>query len=84
MFRRLPDIPGYLAAGQRVEVVLQAGNRQYMYHVTETAVIHEGDLQIQESGMSLITLVTCVPRFYYDHRLLVTAELVGVKLLTET
>ena len=36
-------------------------------------------LRLYDSDNSSITLVACVPRLVYDNRLLVTAELVGVK-----
>ena len=52
---------------------------EYLYQVTETEVVHQDDLQLTETDDSTITLVTCVPRMVYDHRMLVTGKLAGVK-----
>ena len=35
---------------------------------------------LYSSDDSIITLVTCYPTLYYDHRVLVTAELVGFRV----
>ena len=82
VFQRLPDIPRYLKEGQEVHVILQSSDRQYLYRVKRTEVVHEDNLRLYKSQEPVITLVACVPRWYYDHRLLVTAELVGVKTLS--
>lgn len=90
VFGRLPEIPDLLCpnkarnsaclGGVPVYVILQGGDRQYLYRITRTDVVKPDDLRIASGDDApVITLVTCVPRFYYDHRLLVTAELVGVK-----
>ena len=77
VFRRLPEIPG-LAENYPIYVFLETADRKYVYQVYFTDVVHQDDLKITDSGKQDITLVTCTPRFYYDHRLLVTAALVGV------
>ncbi len=77
VFSRLPKIPGLLQAGEDVYVVLETAERQYLYQVTDTEVVHQDDLSLYEAGGAQVTLVTCVPRLKYDHRLLVTAKLVG-------
>ena len=78
VFLRLPEIPNLLANEEAVYVVLEAANRKYLYQVYQTEVVYQDDLRVTDSGSHDITLVTCVPRFYYDHRLLVTAALIGV------
>ena len=78
VFLRLPEIPRLAEAGP-VYVVLEDGARSYLYQVYKTEVMHRDQLKISDSGTQDITLVTCVPRFVYDHRLVVTAALVGVK-----
>ena len=40
--------------------------------------IHGDDLELYKAEDSVVTLVTCWPRFVYDERILVTAELVGI------
>ena len=78
VFRRLPDIPGHLRDGDPVYVSLESGAGTHLYQVTSTEVVHQDDLRLYGSNEATITLVSCVPRLVYDHRLLVTAKLVGV------
>ena len=80
VFRRLPEIPSLLNAGDDVYVsILNEDGDEYLYHVTETEVVNQDDLVLYETDDPTITLVACVPRLVYDHRILVTAKLVGVK-----
>ena len=80
VFRRLPDIPAMLNAGDDVYVsLLNVDGDEYLYQVTETAVVYQDDLALYETEDSTITLVACVPRLVYDHRIVVTGKLVGVK-----
>ena len=51
----------------------------YLYEVYKTDVVYQDDLRLYDSDQATLTLVTCVPALTYDHRLLVTARLVGVK-----
>ena len=79
VFKRLPEIPALLRDGDDVFIQLatQDGNT-YLYKVSETEVMHQDDLRMYNADAARITLVACVPRLVYDHRILVTAELVGV------
>ena len=80
VFRRLPEIPALLNAGDEVYVsLLNEHGDEYLYQVIETAVVYQDDLALYETDDSTITLVACVPRLVYDHRILVTGKLVGVK-----
>ena len=78
VFQTLPEIPELLAKNETVQIVVETEGRKYLYQVYKTEVVYQDDLQITDSGNQDITLVTCVPRFYYDNRLLVTAALIGV------
>lgn len=79
VFRDLPLIPDMLRQGQRVFVELQSPLGSYVYEVYTTKVVAQDDLRVTEAASSDIVLVTCVPTFVYDHRLLVTARLTGFK-----
>jgi LPXTG-site transpeptidase (sortase) family protein len=79
VFAALPRIPELLDEGEDVFIVLAAIGREYLYQVSRTEVVHQDNLQITESEDARITLVTCYPRFKYDHRLVVTAHLVGFR-----
>ena len=78
VFARLPEIPE-IAADSPIFIFLETANRHYAYQVYVTEVVHEDEIALSDSGAHDITLVTCTPRFYYDHRLLVTAALVGIR-----
>ena len=78
VFRKLPRIPRLLNDGEVVTIFLEEGDRRYEYQVYNTEVVPEEELQITDSGLQDITLVTCYPRLHYDKRLLVTAALVEV------
>ena len=82
VFSRLPKIPDLLQSGEDVYVVIESGERQYLYQATDTDWVHQDDLSVYQATDAQITLVTCFPRLKYDHRLLVTAKLVGVKDMT--
>ena len=80
VFQRLPEIPALLSAGDPVYVsLLNEDGDEYLYQVTATKVVHEDEIALYDTEDATITLVACVPRLVYDHRLLVSAELVGVK-----
>lgn len=79
VFFHLPEIPTHLENGEPVYIILETENRDYLYLVSETKVVHQQDLRLYDSEQPTITLVTCVPRLLYDYRLLVTAKLVGTR-----
>lgn len=78
VFRQLPAIPEYLRDGEPVYITLESDAGIHLYRVAATEVVHEDDLRLYDSDNATITLIACVPRLVYDHRLLVTADLVGV------
>ena len=80
VFHRLPEIPELLRDGDDVFVELESvDGRIFLYKTTSTEVMHENDLELYSSDTAQLTLVACVPRLVYDHRIVVTAELVGIK-----
>lgn len=79
VFQRLPDIPEKLRNGDEVLVELQNEEGHiFLYRVTRTDVVHQDDMRLYGSEGATITLVACVPSLVYDHRILVTADLIGV------
>ena len=80
VFQRLPEIPDLLRDGDDVFVELESGDgRAFLYKTIRTEVVHQDELELYPSQLAQITLVACVPRLVYDHRIVVTAELVGIK-----
>ncbi len=83
VFQRLPEIVDLLRqfadVGEgAVYVVVESDTGEYLYEVVATQVLHADELRLYDTDGVYITLVTCVPRLDYSHRLLVTAKLVGV------
>ena len=76
VFRRLPEIRR-LAEQDPVDIIIENDDGAFLYRVVATDVVHQDDLSIYDSGGSEVTLVACVPTRVYDHRLLVTAELIA-------
>ena len=72
-------MPTLLRDGEDVHIILQSSGRDYLYLVTETDLVHEDDMHLYQASNARVTLVTCFPRLAYDHRLLVTAKLVGFR-----
>lgn len=79
VFYNLTRIPEMLANGEEVFVIADSGSRQYLYRIITTEVLHQDELRLFNTGWASIHLVSCVPRLVYDHRLVVTGELVGFK-----
>ena len=42
-------------------------------------MVYKDDLSLYDTDDSAITLVACVPRLVYDHRIVVTGKLVGIR-----
>jgi LPXTG-site transpeptidase (sortase) family protein len=79
VFFHLPKIAEMIRNGEEVLVITDNGFHQYLYRISSTEVVHENDMKLYDNGDASIHLVACVPRLTYDHRLIVTGELVGVK-----
>jgi LPXTG-site transpeptidase (sortase) family protein len=79
VFYHLPKIPDMLRQGEDVFVIADNGAQQYLYRVTSTQVVHQSEMNLHDTEQANIHLVACVPSLIYDHRLIVTGELVGVK-----
>ena len=81
VFNDLPLIVDLLKSSQQVFFMINAGDHQFLYQAYKTEVVHQDELQLTDSQTAEITLVTCVPKYKYDHRLLVTASLIGIRAL---
>ena len=79
VFAQLPEIPAMLRRGDDVYAVLETGSQQYLYRLVESTVVPQDELRMTDDGTPQLLMVTCVPRFVYDHRLVVRGVLEGVK-----
>ncbi len=79
VFAQLPEIPSMLRRGDDVYAVVENGSEQYLYRIVESKVVPQDQLSLTDDGSPQLLMVTCVPRFVYDHRLIVRGVLEGVK-----
>ena len=79
VFYNLPKIPNLLRKGEEVYTIVESGETSYLYRIRETQVVHQNDMKLYDQDGSNLHLVVCVPRLVYDHRLIVTGTLVGVR-----
>ena len=79
VFLRLPEIADLLRDGDDVHVIITSEGHDYLYLVSNTSTTHADDLALYPSDDARISLVTCFPRLKYDHRLIVTAQLVAFR-----
>ena len=92
VFYNLPNIPGLLREGEEVFAVVESGQKSYLYKLTEALVVHEDDMSLNYRRIQSLKpdfarltptnanlhLVACVPSLVYDHRIVVSGELVGI------
>ena len=92
VFHNLPKIPGLLRDGEDVFAVVESGEKSYLYKLTEALVVHQDDMSLSyrrlrslKPELARLTpananlhLVACVPSLVYDHRIVVSGELVGI------
>ena len=79
VFSQLPKIPGLLRKGEEVYAIVESDTAAYLYRIVESKVVPQEDLRLTDADRSSLVLVACVPRLIYDHRLLITGELVGIR-----
>jgi len=80
VFRDLPKVHDLLRQGQPVYVIIDSADGSFLYQATEFRIMHRDDLRLWGSTGRIATLVSSWPRFKYDERVVVTTELVGVRL----
>lgn len=78
VFHNLPDIVD-LVRNDPVDIIVGSGDGEFLYRVTRTDFVHRDDLVLEETSGATVTLVVSYPKFVYDHRLLVTGELLAFR-----
>ena len=84
VFRDLPKVHDLLRQGQPVYVIIDSDDGSFLYQATEFRIMHRDDLRLWSSTGRIATLVSSWPRFKYVERVVVTTELVGVRLNEQT
>ena len=79
VFFNLQKVPEMLRNGEDVFIVTDNGINQFLFKATSSQVIHQNDLRLDSTPEADINLVSSVPRLVYDHRLVVSGDLIGVR-----
>ena len=79
VFFNLQKVPEMLRNGEDVFIVTDNGINQFLFKATASQVIHQNDLRLDSNPAADINLVSSVPRLVYDHRLVVSGDLIGVR-----
>ena len=79
VFFNLQKVPEMLRNGEDVFIVTDNGINQFLFQATSSQVIHQNDLRLDSTPEADINLVSSVPRLVYDHRLVVSGDLIGVR-----
>ena len=78
-FGGLTRASGLLEAGEDVLMFVNTDGPSYLYAATHAEVIPAGQLRLNSANRATIHLVTPVPSGLYDHFLVLSGELVGVR-----
>ncbi len=79
VFFNLQKVPEKLRNGEDVFIITDNGANQFLYRATSSQVVHQDDLRLDGMLGADINLVSSVPRFVYDHRLVVSGELIALR-----
>jgi LPXTG-site transpeptidase (sortase) family protein len=79
VFFNLSKIADKLRNGEDVFIITDNGEQQFLYRATSSQVVPQEEMRLYDTGEATIHLVSCVPRWVYDHRLIITGELVARK-----
>ena len=78
-FGNLTRAPNLLTEGEALLMFVNTSGRNYLYAATHTEVVKSADLRLNSSDRSTIHLVVPVPSGWYDHFLILSGELVGIR-----
>lgn len=78
-FGGLNRAPALINEGDELLMFVNTSDRDYLYAATHTEVVNSADLRLNSSDRSTIHLVVPVPNGWYDHFLILSGELVGVR-----
>jgi hypothetical protein len=77
VFFNLQKVPEMLRNGEDVFIITDNGINQFLYRATSSQVVRQNKLRLDGMLGADINLVSSVPRFVYDHRLVVSGELIA-------
>ncbi len=78
-FGSITRAPRLITEGDELLMFVNTSDRNYLYAATHTEVVQASDLRLNSSDRATIHLVVPVPSGWYDHFLILSGELVGVR-----
>ncbi len=82
VFKRLPEIPKLLDAGQVVDIIISTDKTRYLYRVVGWELVKPEALDVfAQTAEPTATLITCYPDYSYWDRLIIRSRLVAMSPL---
>ncbi len=82
VFKRLPEIPKLLDAGQAVDIIIWTDKTKYLYRVVSWELVKPEALDVfAQTAEPTATLITCYPDYSYWDRLIIRSRLVAMSPL---
>ena len=78
-FGNLTRAPQHLAGTEGLPIIVSSDEQDYLYLATHTDVIPASDLALSSADRATVHLAVPVPDGLYDHFLVLSGELVGVR-----
>ena len=80
VFKNLPSISTYL--DKEPIIIFASGEKNiFVYEIIETEILSEKEFKVYNDKQNRMYLVTCIPKWIYDHRYIAKAELKGILVL---
>ncbi|MDO8532012.1 MAG: sortase [Dehalococcoidia bacterium] len=82
VFKRLPEIPKLLDAGQAVDIIISTDKAKFLYRVVGWELVKPEALDVfAQTAEPTVTLITCYPDYAYWDRLIIRSRLVAMSPL---
>ncbi|MEK7681287.1 MAG: sortase, partial [Chloroflexota bacterium] len=82
VFKRLPEIPKLLDAGQAVDIIISTDKARFLYRVVGWDLVKPEALDVfAQTAEPTLTLITCYPDYSYWDRLIIRSRLVAMSPL---
>lgn len=82
VFKRLPEIPKLLDAGQAVDIIISTDKTKYLYRVVGWDLVKPEAFDVfAQTAEPTVTLITCYPDYSYWDRLIIKSRLVAMSPL---
>jgi len=81
VFKNLPSISTYLDKNEPIIIFASGEKNIFVYEIIETEILSEKEFKVYNDNQNRMYLVTCIPKWIYDHRYIAKAELKGILVL---